>query len=181
MPSQWTFMDFLFTGIILVSIAFAVTKGLVREITSLVALIGGFIFAVIYYPVVAHWFADFTKNESVASLLGFMIIFLSCLLAGAIVSFIINRFLKAASIKWVDRLLGGVFGLLRGWAICSIMVVALVAFPVRDRVMAHSVLGPYLLAGARTAVLMVPQSLEDQFNEQYKKVLDAWNESRSEK
>jgi len=92
----------------------------------------------------------------------------------------VNRFLKAASIKWVDRLLGGVFGLLRGWAICSILVLGLIAFPVRDSVMERSFLAPYMLAGARTAVLLVPQNLKDQFNEQYKKVLEAWNKSRSQ-
>ncbi len=179
MLSQWTFMDFLFAGIVLISIGFAVLKGLVREITSLVALIGGFILAVIYYGVPARWFSEFARNDSVANLIGFLIIFLGCILIGAIISFIVNRFLKAAKIKWIDRLLGGVFGLLRGWAICSIIVIGVVAFPIRDRVMANSVLAPFLLAGARAAVHLVPQKLEDQFNEQYKKVLQTWNESRS--
>jgi hypothetical protein len=45
--------------------------------------------------------------------------------------------------------------------------------------MAQSVLAPYLLAGARAAVLLVPQSLKTKFNEQYKKILQAWNETRS--
>jgi hypothetical protein len=46
--------------------------------------------------------------------------------------------------------------------------------------MARSVMAPFVLAGARAAIVMVPQTLKDQFNEQYKKVLQAWNESRSE-
>jgi len=177
---QWTFLDYLFAGIILISIGFALMKGLVREIISLVALIGGFILAVLYYRVPASWLADLSRTESVANLGGFLAIFIGCLLLGAIISFIVNRFLKAASIKWVDRLLGGVFGLLRGWAICSILVLGLIAFPVRDSVMERSFLAPYMLAGARTAVLLVPQNLKDQFNEQYKKVLEAWNKSRSQ-
>ena len=176
---HWTFLDFLFSIIILVSIFFALTKGLVREIVSLAALIGGFILAVLYYPVPAARLIEFSRTDSIANLFGFMIIFVGCLLAGAIISFVINRFLKAASIKWVDRLLGGVFGLLRGWAICSVMVIAIVAFPLRETVMAQSVLAPYLLAGARAAVVVVPQSLKDEFNKQYKKVIDTWNQSRS--
>jgi membrane protein required for colicin V production len=179
MFSQWSSLDFFFAIIVLVSIAFALLKGLVREITSLVALIGGFILAVLYYSVPAAWLSAVSRNESVANLFGFLIIFLGCILIGALVSLIINRFLKAASIKWVDRLLGGVFGLLRGWAICSIMVIGLIAFPVSEDAMARSVLAPYLLAGARAAVHLVPQSLKDQFDEQYKKVLQTWNERRS--
>jgi membrane protein required for colicin V production len=177
--SQWTSLDFLFAFIILVSIVFALTKGLVREIISLVALIGGFALAVAFYRIPSSRFAEFSRTEEIADLVGFMIIFIGCILAGAIISFTVNRFLKAASLQWVDRLLGGIFGLLRGWAICSIMVVALVAFPLRENMMARSILAPYLLAGARAAVVLVPHSLKDKFNEQYKKVIEAWNQNRS--
>lgn len=176
---QWTSLDFLFALIMLVSIAFALTKGLVREIISLVALIGGFALAVLFYRIPAARVAEFSRTEAIADLIGFMIIFVGCILAGAIVSFIVNRFLKAASLKWVDRLLGGIFGLIRGWAICSIMVIGLIAFPLRENIMAKSVLAPYLLAGARAAVVLVPHGLKEKFNEQYKKVLQAWNQNRS--
>jgi membrane protein required for colicin V production len=179
--NQWTFVDFLFAGIVLISIGFALMKGLVREIISIVALIGGFILAVIYYPDAGRWLADFCKTDSVANFAGFLIIFLGCILIGAIASFIMNRFVKAASLKWIDRLLGGVFGLIRGWAIASILVLALIAFPVRENLISRSVLAPYLLAGARAAVLLVPQNLKDKFEEQYTKVLHSWNENRGAK
>jgi membrane protein required for colicin V production len=177
--SQWTFLDFLFAVIILVSTVFALMKGLVREVISLVALIGGFTLAVLYYRVPAGWLAEFSRTESVADLLGFLIIFIGFILLGAIAAFLVNRFVKAASLKWIDRLLGAIFGLLRGWVISSILVVALIAFPVRENLMARSFLAPFLLAGARTAVLMVPQGLKEKFTEQYKKVLQNWNKSRS--
>ena len=111
---------------------FAVTKGLVREIVSLVALIGGFILAVLYYPSLGSVLTEFCRTDSVANFVAFLIIFIGCILIGAIVSLIVNRFMKAASIKWIDRILGGIFGLLRGWAIASILVLALIAFPVRE-------------------------------------------------
>jgi len=177
--TQWTFVDFLFAGIVLVSIGFALMKGLVREIISLVALIGGFILAVLYYPILGSRLAEFCRTDAVANFAGFLIIFTGCILIGIIAAFLVNRFVKAASLKWIDRLLGGVFGLLRGWAIASILVLALIAFPIRENIMARSVLAPYLLAGARAAVLLVPQNLKDQFDEQYRKVLQAWNQSRS--
>jgi membrane protein required for colicin V production len=179
--SQWQFLDFLFAIIILVSTICALRKGLVREIVSLAALIGGFILAVLFYRIPAAKLADFTRTDSIADLLGFLIIFVGCILLGIIASFLINRFIKAASLKWIDRLLGGIFGFLRGWAISSILVLALIAFPIRENLLARSFLTPFLLAGARTVVLLVPQSLKDKFNEQYKKVLQTWNENRNKK
>ena len=177
--SQWTFIDFLFIVIILVSTGFALKKGLAREIISLVALLGGFILASFYYGTVARWFADLTRTPAVADLIGFLVIFLATILIGAIAAFLVNRFIKMTSLEWVDRLMGGVFGFLRGWAVASILALALIAFPVRQDTLARSVFAPYLLAGARAAVLLVPQHLKLKFNEEYQKILQTWNQNRS--
>jgi membrane protein required for colicin V production len=149
--SEWTFLDLFFGAIIIISTACAIFKGLVREIISLVALIGGFILAVLYYRIPAGWLMEYSRKDSLA-----------------------------ASLKWMDRILGGIFGFLRGWAISSVIVVALIAFPVREEMMGRSVLAPFLLSGARTAVLLVPQDLKDRFNRHYRKVLQKWNEGRSD-
>jgi membrane protein required for colicin V production len=177
--SQWTFLDLVFAGIILISTGFALMKGLTREITSLIALIAGFFLAVLYYPVPAKKLMNFCRTDSIANLLGFLIIFLGCILIGALVSFLVNRFLKAVSLKWFDRILGGIFGFLRGWAVCSILVIGIIAFPISENLMTRSFLAPYLLAGARAASYMVPHALKNKFNEQYRKVIDAWNQNRS--
>lgn len=175
---DWNFLDYLVVCIVLVSIGFAVTKGLVREIVSLVALIGGFVLAVLYYHSLGSVLADVCRTESVANFFAFLIIFGGCILFGAIVSMILNRFLKAASLKWIDRILGGIFGLLRGWAIASVLVLALIAFPLHEDAVPRSTLAPYLLAGAQAAALLVPQDLKTSFNKQYEKVLESWNQKR---
>jgi membrane protein required for colicin V production len=176
--SQWTFLDIVFALIVLISIILAVTKGLMREIVSVVALIGGFVLAVLYYPVPAWWFKNLLKTDALADLTGFLVIFIGCLVIGGVISLLINKFIKAASLEWVDRLLGALFGLLRGWLIASIIVLALVAFPVQEGLLARSVLAPFLLAGARAAVMVVPPELKAKFNQEYKKVLDILNQKR---
>jgi membrane protein required for colicin V production len=176
---QWTFFDCICLLIILVSTGFALTKGLAREVISLAALLGGFFLAVLYYPVISSHLSEFTRTEAVSDLLGFVFIFLGTLIVGAVAAFLVNRFVKMASLQWVDRLLGGLYGFIRGWAVASVLVVALIAFPVRPDTIARSSLAPYLLAGAKAAVLVVPQKLKDKFNEEYKKVLQAWNQNRN--
>ena len=178
--SQWTHLDIFFGSIVIISTLFAVLKGLSREIISLVSLIGGFVLAVLYYQIPSRWLASFIENDVLADLIGFLIFFAGCILIGIITAYAVNRMVKAASLKWVDRILGGIFGFLRGWAISSIMVIALVAFPIRENMMEKSLLAPFLLSGARTAVLLVPRELKDKFNEHYKKVLRTWNESRTD-
>lgn len=177
--SEWTSLDYIFALIIVVSTVLALTKGLVREIVSLVSLLAGFWLAAFYYPVVSVWFSDLARTQAVADLIGFLLIFLGTLVAGAVVAFLINRFVKMASLQWVDRLLGGLFGFLRGWAVSSILVLALVAFPLKqNQMLSRSYLAPFLLGGARAAVLVVPQELKDRFHQEYKRLLDNLNESR---
>ncbi len=177
--NQWTFLDFLFAFIIILSTAFALTKGLVREIISLVALVTGFLLAALYYPVTAHWFVEFCRNETVADLIGFLLIFLGCIFVGAVAAFLVNRFVKMASLEWIDRLLGGLYGFLRGWAVASIIILALIAFPIRENLLGRSWMAPYLLAGARVAAYVVPQDMKNRFNDEYKKVLQRWNQNRT--
>lgn len=179
--SQWTVLDYIFVIIILVSVILALRKGLVRELISLAALIGGFLLAAFYHPVVARLFQDVAKTEAVANLLGFLIIFLAVLILGAIAAFLVNKFVKMAALEWMDRLMGGVFGFLRGWAVCSIIALAIIAFPVRQDLIARSVFAPYLLAGSRAAVIMVPKDMKDKFYQEYQKVLQTWNQDRSPK
>lgn len=177
--NQWTFLDYVFVCILLISIGFAITKGLAREIISLAALIGGFILAVFYYHALGSRLLEFCRTEEVADFVAFTAIFVGCLVFGGLLSLVINRFLKAASLKWIDRLLGGIFGLLRGWIIASILVLALVAFPLHEHGIPQSVLAPYLLAGARAAVLLVPDDLKGKFHHQYKKILEEWNRKKA--
>ncbi len=175
--SHWTLLDYFFAAVILISTILALYKGLVRELISLAALVLGFVLAAFYYPAVGAWFADLTSSRAVADFLGFMLIFLLCLILGGLAAFLAKRFVRMASLDWADRALGGVFGFLRGCAFASVVVLALVAFPVRERALARSVLGPYLLAAARAAVLAVPAELKEKFSEGYKHVLEALNQS----
>jgi membrane protein required for colicin V production len=177
--SHWTFLDVIFVAIILVSTIFASRKGLMREVISLAALFGGFLLAALYYPVIARWFLDVAKTEAVADLIGFVTIFVGCLLIGAVAAFIVNRLIKMSSLEWIDRLMGAIFGFVRGWAVASVLALALIAFPVRQDTLARSMFAPYLLAGARAAVLLVPRELKNKFYEEYRKILDSWNQNRS--
>jgi membrane protein required for colicin V production len=176
---QWTLMDFVFAVVILVSTGFALMKGLAREVISLVALIGGLLLAALYYQVIAGWFAGLTRTQAVADLIGFLVIFLSCLLIGAVSAFLVNRFIKMTALEWIDRLMGGIFGFLRGWAVASVIALALIAFPVRQDALTQSVLAPFLLAGAHAAVWIVPQDLKQKFYAEYQKIVQTWNQNRS--
>ena len=167
--------DVLFAVIILLSTLIAFFKGMVREIIGIGVIFLGFILAVFYYRVPAAKLVDFGHSETVAGLFGFLGIFLGCVLLGIITSFVVDRFLKAVKLKWVDRLLGAIFGFLRGWILSVVIVLALTAFPAQNNFTARSLLVPYLLGSAGLLIHLTPYDIKEKFEKRSKQLINYWN------
>jgi len=172
--TQFTYFDIFVAVIVFLSTLGAFFKGFSREIVRIAIMILGFVLASVYYKVPAGMLLRFC-NETLADLCGFLAIFLGCILAGALITAIVDRFLKAVKLKWADRLLGAAFGFIRGCVICSILSLALTVFPVKEDIMAKSVLAPYMLGCADILIHFVPQDMRDEFDAQYQKVMKIWH------
>ena len=175
--NQISYSDVLFAAIILLSTVCAFFKGMFREIVGIGVVILGFTLAVLYYHAPAAKFVDFGCSETVAGLLGFLSIFLGCVILGAVTTFTVNRFLKAVHLKWIDRLLGAIFGFIRGWIISTIIVLALTAFSAQNNFTARSLLVPYLLGSAGLLIQLTPGELKEKFEEHSRRIINYWNKA----
>ena len=172
---QISHSDVLFAAIILLSTVCAFFKGMFREIIGIGVVILGFTGAVLYYRAPAVKLVDFGRSETVAGLFGFLGIFFGCVLVGAITAFAVDRFLKAVKLKWIDRLLGAIFGFLRGWIFSTIMVFAITAFSAHNSFTARSLLVPYLLGSAGLLIQLTPGDLKEKFEERSKQLINYWS------
>jgi len=169
-----TLLDWLFVAILVVSVAGGISKGFSREVIALAAVLIGLVLACWFFPSAARIYVDFVKTPDIANLLGFITIFVGCILAGAVISFAVGKFLKMASLQWYDRFLGAAFGLLRGWLIGSILFMMLTAFPLRQGSMEKSRFAPYLLVGARVISFVVPREVKSKFLDGYHQIQKIW-------
>ena len=173
--SHVSYADILFATVILLSTVCAFFKGMFREIIGIGVIILGFALAVLYWRVPAAKLVNFGLSGIVADLSGFLGIFLGCVLIGTIIAFIVDRFLKAVKLKWIDRILGAVFGFLRGWIFSAIVVLALTAFPAKNSFTSRSILVPYLLGSAGLLIHVTPDHLKEKFEERSKQILNYWS------
>lgn len=127
------------------------------------------------------FFLRFVRTEDIAAILGFVTIFAGCLVAGAIASFFVHKFVRVAHLQWFDRLLGAAFGLIRGWMIAAVLVLLLTAFPVELASVQKAKLAPHLLVSARILIVVTPQSLKNRFLEGYAEVEKLWREQTDQK
>jgi membrane protein required for colicin V production len=170
---SWNWLDWVLAIIIVVSVVFAIGKGLVRELISLGAVIVGIVVAGLEYTRAARWFQDLTKSQQIALAAGFLTVFLLVLIGGAAISLVARLLIRQAGIEWFDRFLGGIFGLVRGIVIDSILLMVMMAFAVKPQAVQNSRLAPYVSTGARALAYLMPHNLRDSFHAEFQKFRQA--------
>jgi len=176
-------LDVLIAAVIVISFVTSIIKGMTRELVGLVAVVTGILGALWWYPLPARHIEPYAKNMEVASFAGFVLIFCAFLFAGFLISKILASLVKATGVRWVDRLLGAGFGLLRGMLIAAALVLAIVAFAPGKRPIesvAESRLAPTVLQCAKAIVALAPRRLKDGFENGLERVRKVWRETPSD-
>lgn len=162
--------------IIAVSVVTAVVKGLTAELFSLGSVVAGFYLAVFFYREVAILFLRAGLASLFSDFLGFATIFVLALVVGSLSIRLTDRVLRKLHLKWMDRLLGGVFGLLRGWLIAAVIFLAFTAFMVGEDLVAESYFAERFLPSARLLVSLTPAEFEEKFRSGSRKLHQLWIE-----
>lgn len=138
-------LDLIILIILFLSVMFGIIKGFIRELFSLAFFVIAAVLSFLFYREVGGIFMKHVKNEDVANFIGFITIFVVVLIGGAFFTYFIKKVLTIGPLKSVDKILGGLFGLIRGILISAIIVFALISFPVNDNLVLKSRLSPFVM------------------------------------
>ena len=153
--------DWLLLAIVAYSTIAAFVRGIFREVFSLVGLIAGILLASWNYSLCSVYLErllPWTAAQIVAFLLIVIITMVLCGVAGTLLS----KTAKSIGLGFVDRLLGGVFGLARGCLMCVAVLMAAAAFLPSNIYVRNSQLAGYFLQGAHAVSFVVPTNLQHQ-------------------
>jgi len=119
-----SWVDYCIIAVLGLSALMGLIRGFIGEVFALACWIIAFWFALVFGPRLA---AEFTAIDvpSVRLLLGYAICFVAVLIAGAILSFLLRKLISGSGLSGSDRLLGMVFGLIRGLALVTLLVLML--------------------------------------------------------
>ena len=165
----FNWFDILLLVIIAVTVIIGAIKGFLRQVIGLLAVILGLILAIKYYSYAGDVFA-FVRNEIIAQLLGFFLIFMTVLCIGWAINILLAKAVRGP-FKSMNRLLGAGLGLLKGVIICTVVVFGFLVFPVNAKALENSQLTPYCIKIAKVAYNLIPQELKDKFNEAYQEIM----------
>ncbi len=136
-----TIIDAVIIAIVAISAIVAFFRGFISEALSLAVWILAFMGAVFYYQDVAVFLPKVfgnsvsilnSDNSIFGDLISFAITFIGLLIILGLVNLLITFILRRMNISWPDRLLGAIFGLLRGMFIVAIISLFVIESPLKN-------------------------------------------------
>jgi membrane protein required for colicin V production len=172
--------DLLLVLILAASVLTSFRKGLSREVIGLVSVILAIICGTWFYGTAGALVQPYVSSPGVAHLAGFFLVFLAVMLLGALVGFIVGKFLRVTGLSFFDHILGAAFGLVRGVLIAVALITGIMAFSPAGNppaAVVHSRLAPYVVDGARFVSSIAPHELREGFGKTYAEVKSAWGKA----
>jgi membrane protein required for colicin V production len=124
---NWT--DYLFIGLLVFSGIAGLMRGLLREVISLISWVAAVWIAWTFSASLEPYLGGALKDAAVRPWAARAIIFVAVLLVGAAIGALLSHFVRLTVFSGIDRMLGMVFGLLRGVVVLGVL--AMLAHAVR--------------------------------------------------
>ena len=117
-----SWLDIIIVCIIALSALISLIRGFVKESISLISWIVAGIIAFRYFSPMADLLEPYVSSPMVRGVASFAILFISTLVIGAIVNFIMSQLVSKTGLSGTDKALGVVFGGARGVLIVTMVV-----------------------------------------------------------
>ena len=153
-------MDWGILAVLGLSLLLGLVRGGVKEVLSLAAWVLAFLAAKTFADTASVFVPAFITTPAIRYLAGFLLVFIAVKVVAMLTSLLLSESLKAAGLGAIDRILGFVFGAVRGVFIVTTLALlaGLTAVPQTD-LWQQSLLAPLFIKLAVIATPWLPDSL----------------------
>jgi membrane protein required for colicin V production len=157
-----TWLDYAVIAVLAVSVVWGAWRGFVREVISLAGWVIAFLVANLFATPLAKMLPDSMPRPEWHQLVAFVAIFLLALAVTTLTGVLLSKFVQKVGLGGLDRTLGGVFGLARGWliALAFALLAGLTPLPLQP-IWKESFTGPSLARSATYLKAWLPPAFAD--------------------
>lgn len=119
-----TIFDYIVLGIISISVLLSITRGVVREVVSLLGWIVAFFVASHYAASFEPYLPQTIEDGSLRMLVVFVMTFFVALVVVMVCSLLLSKLVRSVGLGLIDRILGAIFGFARGLLIVLFIMLA---------------------------------------------------------
>ena len=132
-------IDIIIAVLLVVGLISGLRDGLVKQIAGLAGLIGGLLLGRAFYMPVGAWLTGtFGISVEAAHITAFIVIMIVVPLLFSVVGWLVSKLLSIICLGWVNRLLGGLVGVLKFALLAGIVITGIEFFDKRDTLIAEA-------------------------------------------
>lgn len=155
-------IDWCIVAFFVISILIGVVQGFVREVLNLLVWVLAFGLATVFGHMLANMLIPYINEPAIRLACAYLVLFISGLVFGAILSHLITELVRNSIFSGVDRSLGAGFGFLRGVLVVTVFLLcASTMGATQDRWWTQSVLVPRFAVLSDLLKTVVPETWLD--------------------
>ena len=131
-------IDVIICVLLVIGLISGLRDGLVKQIAGLAGLIGGLLLGRMFYTPVGEWLATaFGMSEEASRVVAFIVMLLVVPLLFSLLGWLVEKLLRAVSLNWVNRLLGGLVGILKFALFAGVIITGIEFFDPHNMLLAE--------------------------------------------
>lgn len=172
-------LDYILIAVLVFCLIRGIFRGLIKELSSIVGLLGGFYGAYTYYPSLAEILSAVIGNPVYLNIVSFVIICLVVYVAVNMVAAVLKYFMNIVFLGWLDRVGGALFGGVKGVLAAVIVIVMLTAFlPRNSAIVRDSAVARRMMTVSSALVQVTTREMQVLFSSKAKELYKSWQKRK---
>ena len=151
--------------------------GFIEEMSKIISLICGFIFAAKFHNLLIPYLTPYIKDESICITVAYFCLLIISVLIITIIATMFQKFIELVLLGWLNKLLGAFLGLIKGMMIVSLMLFIILAIPfkfekgetIRKKMEQESVMFRICMNIKEFIIITIPMNQKIDFFHDFKK------------
>ncbi len=157
-------VDVILLAVLAASVVLGCWRGLLYEVLSVLAWVVAFVVAQRWASEAAAWLPSADWSDPLRHAAGFVVLFVATAFAGGLVAWWVRQGVQSIGLRPIDRVLGGVFGVLRGVLLLMAATLLVHLSPWKDSLAWREAQGPQWLGqGLQVIKALVPAPMAAYF------------------